>query len=221
MNNFLTLKLGSQSKYLKEILRCIADEFILEVKKQEKTSGRGKWLLARGAHGARTRKPLRGISRHVIPVIVGSKLEIRGTPGHRSARQFLTAHDQGGKGLGMRISPKSGRRVLYVPLTKKASQMTAFEAYANSSRFGGSLLEGKIIDGVTYYYDPRISKGEKGRLVEGKPDFLWLPEVFLPRRNLFDRRAIPGIVKRGLTKALRGSTSPLLRKRVSYELRVH
>jgi len=89
-----------------------------------------------------------------------------------------------------------------VPISKKAEALTAKQAFRSSSRFGGSLLEGKIMKGELYYYDPDIPKGEKGRLRKGTPDFLWLSSVRLPKRSLFDRRTIRGVASRALKKAM-------------------
>jgi hypothetical protein len=203
---------------VRSTLTRVANAVIEEVKEMEKTSGRGVWPSTKGRYG-RAKKPLQGISKHIGFRIERNTLYIYGKrTGKRKKRDFLFAHHQRPGSSSLLIVPKRAR-VLYVPLTKKADVLTPQEAAAKSSRHGGSLKEGVIIGGRFYFYDPARPAGTKNRLVEGWPDFVYLPRVRLPRRSLYDRRRIRTTVRNAAVGALKEQGIP--KSRVIVKTTVH
>lgn len=193
-----------RGKHVSAVLRAVEKAILKEVKRMEDTVGEGRWPMALGKGRRTRRKPLQGVSKYLMMDRSNNRLIVRGKKtGKRSRADFLWAHHQAKGSSRMDIQPKNARS-LYVPITRRAEEVTAKEAYRQSSRFGGPLKEGTIIEGQMYYYDPNtpVEWKKKERLKQGWPDFLWLPQVRLPRRALFHRQKIRGIIQRAAKKAL-------------------
>jgi len=191
----LTVRLPRRRKLVGEVFEEVEKAIRAEILEMERTSGRGHWPKTMGR--GRMRRPLRGISKHLEFHVQGNTLVMTGaSTGKRGGEPFLQAHHQERGSTFLEIVPKRSR-VLYLPLTRKAEKLTARQAFQRSSRFGGNVKEGSIIDGVLHFRDPAT-----GKLRRGWPDFLWVPRVRLPRRPLFDKRVMGGVIRRATKKAL-------------------
>jgi hypothetical protein len=184
-----------------QLMKSIEERLTKALRRTIYTEGGGRWPKAKGRLG-RLRRPLGGIRKHVGFEQSGNDLKVVAlNTGKRGKFPTAWAHQQRPGSRGIKIKPKQAR-AMYIPLTRKANRITVREAMERSSRFGGDLKEGVLIDGVFYYYDASKPKGTKGRLKKGWPDFFWCRKVHLPKRALFDRRTTRTVIREAVYSVL-------------------
>lgn len=214
----ITVTLPRRRKMVDTVLSEIAEAIQQDIAEAVKTSGGGVWpqkVFRGGKRGSF--KPLKGIEKHIDYIIRGNTLTVLGRrTGKRSGRDFLLAHHQNRASGSIDITPATAK-VLFVPISKEADKCrSGKEAYRRSNVRGGSLVEGKIIDGEMHRYDPSGGKDGMGGYTPGMPDFVWLPAVRLPSRRLFNRAEMDKTIKRAARASL--TTHGLIKKRASFTL---
>lgn len=214
----ITVKLPRRRKLINDVLSEVAAAIQADIAEAVKTSGGGVW--PRKVFNGKKRgsyKPLRGIEKHIDYIIRGSTLTVLGRrTGKRSKRDFLLAHHQNRAGSRMDITPVNARK-LFVPVSEAAEKCrSGREAHKRSNVRGGDLVQGKIVDGELYRYNPQGGKNQEGGYEPGTPDFLWLSQVRLPSRRLFNRTEM----QKTITQAVRQSLTArgLIKKRASFTL---
>lgn len=148
------------------------------------------------AHTGRSEAP-RGLGKYARAIVRGNTLTIvDARPAYRGRGSILLSHH-----YGVLIEPVDAV-ALYLPISENAKQLTAMQAWSLSSRRGGPLLEGKVIDGVLHYIDPNVGPREPGRYAPGEADFRWIKYAQIKRKPLYDGRSMRAIVRRAVVDTI-------------------